>query len=125
AAQSPADRSRASASAQAGTSSSDGWQFGDEEDQVPGWREILRGQAWDLLLFGAFIVLALVSFFRKSVRLKYIALVAAVLYLGFIKSQLISIVNVFALLEWNLPLFRSSLPWSLPAACPVISTLLW
>ena len=124
-AQNPATGSSAGASAQAGKASSDTWQFADEDEQTPGWRETLRGQVWDLLSFAAFIALALVSFFRKSVRLKYVALVAAVLYLGFAKSQLISIVNVFALLEWNLPIFRYSLAWYLLAVFTVASTVLW
>ena len=41
---------------------------------VEGWREILRPQALDLALLAAFIALALVSFFRKSVALKYVTL---------------------------------------------------
>jgi len=45
---------------------------------VEGWREILQPQLLDLGLFGAFIALALVSFFRKSVPLKYVTFVAAV-----------------------------------------------
>jgi len=43
---------------------------------VEGWREILRPQALDLALFAAFAALALVSFFRKSVALKYVTFVA-------------------------------------------------
>ena len=38
---------------------------------VETWGEILGPQWLDLTLFTAFLVLALVSFFRKSVRLKY------------------------------------------------------
>ena len=76
-------------------------------------------------LFAAFIVLALVSFFRKSVALKYVTFVAAVAYLGFSKSQLISIVNVFALVDWSLPIFKYSLAWYLLAAFTVVSTVLW
>ena len=57
------------------------------------------GQALELALFAAFATLALVSFFRKSVRLKFVTLVASVLYLGFYKSQLLSIVNVFGTLS--------------------------
>ena len=124
-AQNPAGVPNSGVSAQTGKASSDTWQFADEDEQTPGWRETLRGQVWDLLSFAAFIALALVSFFRKSVRLKYVALVAAVLYLGFAKSQLISIVNVFALLEWNLPIFRYSLAWYLLAVFTVVSTALW
>ena len=40
----------------------------------------------------------MVSFLRKSVPLKYVTLVAAVLYMGVYKSQLISVVNVFGVL---------------------------
>ena len=83
----------------------------------------LRPGTWDCL--PRFTALALVSFFRKSVRLKYVTFAAAVLYLGFVKSQLISIVNVFALVDWNLPIFRYSLAWYLLATFTVLSTVLW
>src|SRR5690606_33480070 len=63
--------------------------------------------------------------FRKSERLKVVALVAAVGYLGFYKSQLISIVNVFGLLGGNLPLFRHNLALYLLAIATVVSTVLW
>ena len=102
-----------------------GWQFDDEEEKAPGWREVVGGQAWDLGLFAAFTVLAFVSFFRKSVALKHVTFVAAVLYLGFAKSQLISIVNIFALVDWSLPIFRYSLAWYLLASFTVASTVLW
>ena len=86
----------------------------------PGWREIVGAQAWDLGLFAAFTALALVSFFRKSVTLKYVTFAASVIYLGFVKSQLISIVNVFALVDWNLPIFKYSLAWYLLAVFTVL-----
>ena len=101
-----------------------GWKF-DEEEAEPGWKEIVGSQAWDLGLFAAFTVLALVSFFKKSVPLKRVTFVAAVVYLGFMKSQLISIVNIFALVDWSLPIFRYSLAWYLLAAFTVVSTVLW
>jgi hypothetical protein len=65
------------------------------------WGELLGPQALDLTLLTAFIALALVSFFRKSVRWKYVALVAAVGYLGFYKSSLMSISDVFRLTDLN------------------------
>jgi len=102
-----------------------GWQFDDEEQKEPGFREIAAGQAWDVGLFAAFTVLALVSFFRKSVALKNVTFAAAVLYLGFYKSQLISIVNIFALVDWSLPIFKYSLAWYLLATFTVVSTVLW
>ena len=49
---------------------------------VEGWREILAPQALDLALLAAFITLALVSFFRKSVALKYVTFAASVGYWG-------------------------------------------
>ena len=105
--------------------SGDRWQFADQDEQASGWRETLGAQAWDLGSFAAFTVLAFVSFFRKSVRLKYVTFAASVLYLGFVKSQLISIVNIFALVEWSLPIFKYSLTWYLLAAVTVVSTVLW
>ena len=101
------------------------WQFEDEEEEVETWGTLLRDQAGDLLLFVAFATLALISFFRKSVRLKYVTLVAAVAYLGFSKSQLISVVNIYAVLTGNLPVFKYSLGWYLFAGFTVVSTVLW
>jgi polyferredoxin len=66
-----------------------------------------------------------VSFFRKSERLKVVTLIAAVAYLGFYKSQLISIVNVFGLAGGTLPLVRHNLAWYLLAGVTVLSTVLW
>jgi NosR/NirI family nitrous oxide reductase transcriptional regulator len=102
-----------------------GWNFEEEEEEAPTWADDVRAQAVDIAAVAGFSVLAFVSFFRKSVRLKYATLVAAVLYLGFYKSQLISIVNVFGLLGGNLPIFRYNLAWYLLAAVTVVSTLLW
>jgi NosR/NirI family transcriptional regulator, nitrous oxide reductase regulator len=102
-----------------------GWNFEDEEDLAPTWAEDIREQAVDLAAVAAFSVFAFVSFFRKSVRLKYATLVAAVVYLGFYKSQLISIVNIFGLFGGNLPIFRHNLAWYLLAVLVVVSTVLW
>ena len=46
-------------------------------------------------------------------------------FLGFYKSLLISIVNVFGLMGGNLPIFRYNLAWYLLAAITVVSTVLW
>jgi len=89
------------------------------------WGELLGPQALDLTLLAAFIALALVSFFRKSVRLKYVALVAAVGYLGFYKSSLVSISDVFRLTDRSLPPFSYSLAWYLFSGFVVVSTVLW
>ncbi len=100
------------------------WGF-EEAEPVETWSQIVSGQWIDLALFTAFAVLALVSFFRKSVPLKYITLVAAVGYLGVYKSQLISIVNVFGVLRLNLPIFKYNLGWYLFATFTLVSTILW
>jgi polyferredoxin len=102
------------------------WQF-EEEDEAPveTWRQLVRDQAVDIGLFTAFAALALTSFFRKSVKLKYITLLAAVAYLGIYKSQLLSIVNVFGVLGGNLPLFKYNLGWYVFALFGVVTTVLW
>ena len=102
-----------------------GFDFEEEEEDAPTWADDIRAQALDIALVAGFSVLAFVSFFRKSVRLKYVTLVAAVLFLGFYKSLLISIVNVFGLMGGNLPIFRYNLAWYLLAAITVVSTVLW
>ncbi|RPI50986.1 MAG: 4Fe-4S binding protein [Acidobacteria bacterium] len=101
------------------------WEFEEDEEPVETWRQLVRDQALDLGLFTAFAALALTSFFRKSVRLKYVTLVAAVAYLGIYKSQLLSIVNVFGVMGGNLPLFKYNLGWYLFAVFSVVSTVLW
>ena len=67
----------------------------------------------DLGVLAAFLLLAYVSFHRKSVALKYVTLIAAVAYMGFAKSYLISITNIFSVLEGNLPVFKHNLAWYL------------
>jgi polyferredoxin len=99
--------------------------FPEEEEDAPTWADDIRAQAVDIALVAGFSVLAFVSFFKKSVRLKYITLVASVLLLGFYKSLLISIVNVFGLMGGNLPIFRYNLAWYLLAAITLVSTVLW
>ena len=89
------------------------------------WREILAPQALDLALLAAFIAFALTSFLLKSKRLKYAALVFAVGYMGFTKSTLISISDVFRLTDMSLPPFKYSLAWYLFAGFVLVSTVLW
>jgi NosR/NirI family transcriptional regulator, nitrous oxide reductase regulator len=105
--------------------SKDPWNFAGEEDAVPTWTQDLKDQALDLTMFGAFAVLTLVGFFRKSEMLKWITMGIAVVYLGFVRSQLITIVNVFGLISWNLPVFRHNITWYLFATFTVVTTILW
>jgi polyferredoxin len=103
----------------------DPWNFADEQEAAPSWTEDVKDQATDLVLFSAFATLALVGFFRKSEILKWITMGVAVVYLGFAQSQLITVVNIFALTEWNFPVFRYNLAWYLFALFTVVSTVLW
>jgi NosR/NirI family nitrous oxide reductase transcriptional regulator len=129
-----------------------GWTFeDDEEEAAPTLQSLAADQALDIGLFLAFAVLALVSFLRKSVPLKYVTLVAAVAYMGVYKSQLISVVNVFGVLggAWSalvlgapggepasgsgiaaalsssLPPFAYSLAWYAFAIFTVVTTVIW
>lgn len=101
----------------------DPWGF--EEDPVESLADVLQPQVPDLLLLAAFLALALVSFRRKSVPLKYATLVVAVAYMGFTKSTLVSITDVFRLVDGDFPVFRSSLLWYGFAGVTLVSTVLW
>ena len=100
----------------------DPWGF--EEEPVETWADILGMQAWDLIWLSAFLVLAVVSFRRRSVPLKYATLVLAVGYMGFVKSHLISVTNIFSLIDGNLPVFKYNLAFYLFAAFTIVSTVL-
>jgi polyferredoxin len=103
--------------------------FDDLDD--PTLLELVADQAWDIGLFAAFATLAIVSFLRKSVPLKYATLVAAVLYLGVYKSQLMSIVDVLRPITGVIdrqnpfPVFSYNIAWYLFAAFTVVTTVLW
>jgi polyferredoxin len=101
----------------------DPWGFEDEAAET--WSDILAPQLGDLAWLAAFIALAVVSFRRKSVTLKYLTLVVAVGYMGFAKSYLISVTNIFSILDWNLPVVKYNLAWYLFFGFTVVSTVLW
>ena len=114
------------APAEAATDDAAGWNFEDEEaEAAPTLLENARDQALDIGLFLAFAALAMVSFLRKSVPLKYVTLVVAVLYMGVYKSQLISVVNIFGTITGNLPVFSYSMAWYAFAIFTVVTTVLW
>ena len=99
--------------------------FHQDDEAPPTWTDDLKDQALDLTLFTAFATLALVGFFRKSEWLKWMTMGISVIYLGFVRSQLITVVNVFALVAWNLPDFRHNMTWYLFATFTVVTTILW
>jgi len=97
-----------------------------EEDEV---QDSITSMTPDELLDIAGLVLvlgiALVSFVTQQVWLKYGVFVLVIGYFGFAKSSLVSIVNIFAILEGNLPTFRHGVPWYLLIGFTVVSTILW
>jgi len=93
----------------------------EDEDPVA----VIMGQSLDLLMLSAFLSLALVSFFKKSTTLKVVTMIVSILYLGFLRSSLVSVVNIFGILEWNFPLFKYNLSWYLLIVFTFASTLLW
>jgi polyferredoxin len=101
----------------------DPWGF--EEAPVETWADVLRPQYLDLALLTAFIALAVYSFHRKSVALKFATFAAAIGYLGFAKSYLISITNIFSVADWNWPVVKYNLAWYLFFGFTVVSTVLW
>lgn len=103
----------------------DEWGFEDEDLADPAFLEHVIGQWPDLVLFSAFIVLALVSFMRKSIPLKYVTLVAAVGFFGLYSSSLVSITNVLGTLTGTVPLHIESLAFSGLVLFTVVSTILW
>lgn len=103
----------------------DPWGFDDLEEIEPSLLELAGDQAWDIGLFAAFATLAMISFLRKSVPLKYVTLVISVVYMGAYKSQLLSVVNIFSTLTANLPIFSYSMAWYAFAAFTVVTTVFW
>ena len=101
----------------------DPWNF--DQEKVETWADILGPQYLDLALLTAFLILAFVSFKRKSVPLKFVTFAAAIGYMGFSKSYLISITNVFSVLDWNWPIFKYNIAWYLFFGFTAISTILW
>jgi polyferredoxin len=101
----------------------DPWGF--DEAPVETWADILGPQYLDLALLTAFIALAFYSFKKKSVPLKYLTFAAAIGYMGFAKSYLISITNIFSVVDWNWPVVKYNLAWYLFFGFTVVSTILW
>ena len=101
----------------------DPWGF--EETAVETWADILAPQYLDIALLTAFLVLAWVSFKRKSVPLKLVTFALAIGYMGFAKSYLISITNIFSVIDWNWPVPKYNIAWYLFFGFTVVSTILW
>jgi NosR/NirI family nitrous oxide reductase transcriptional regulator len=96
-----------------------------EAGAIESWPEILGPQAVELALLVSFLTLAFVSFFRKSARLKYVTMAASVAYLGFVKSRLVSVVDIFGVLTGDLPIFKYNVAWYILSVFTLASTVLW
>ena len=83
------------------------------------------GMVIDIAGLGLVLALAVVSFVRKSERLKIITLVLSVAYLGFFKASLVSIVDIFGAIQRSLPAFTYAVPYYLLIGFTVVSTVLW
>jgi len=79
----------------------------------------------DLIALVSFLALAVVSFIKKNTTLKYATMVIAIAYMGFVKGNLVSVVHIFALMEWSFPLFQYNVAWYVLMLFTVISTVLW
>jgi NosR/NirI family transcriptional regulator, nitrous oxide reductase regulator len=101
----------------------DPWGF--DEAPVETWADILRPQYLDLAVLAAFIALAVYSFKRKSVPLKFVTFAFAIGYMGFAKNYLISITNIFSIVDWSWPVVKYNLAWYLFFGFTVVSTILW
>ena len=101
----------------------DPWGF--EEAAVETWADILAPQYLDIALLAAFLALAWVSFRRKSVPIKLVTFAFAIGYMGFAKSYLISITNIFGIIDWNWPVPKYNIVWYLFFGFTVVSTILW
>lgn len=114
----------AGSSAEPAPPGGDPWGF-DEAVHEETWSDILRPQAADLAITTAFFAFALVSFFKRSRALKYAALVMSVLYLGVMKSTLISVTDIFRFVHLDFPQVKYSLAWYLVAGFTLVTTLLF
>lgn len=89
------------------------------------WRDVLVPQLPDIAAVALFLTLAMTSFFLKSVRLKYATWIAAVGFMGIMKSRLVSVVDIFGLIDRTFPIVAYNLTWYLVSIFVVVSTVLW
>jgi polyferredoxin len=89
------------------------------------WTDVLEPQWLDLVILTIFFTVAMVGFFRKSAPLKYVTLAASLIYLGVYKSTMLSVVDIFRLFTWNLPIFSREIYWYLFAGFALVTTVVW
>lgn len=119
------------AGAAAGSKADDdnGWNFDDEDEEKTAREqtlgEIVRPQLPDIAAFTGLLVLCLISFFKKSDALKIATLVYTLVFLGFLRSQLYSVVNIFGLITMNLPIFSNAIFTYMFWAATLGTTVIW
>ena len=96
-----------------------------EQDAEDGPTEFDRGAVLDVAGLGLVLAFAVFSFLKKSEPLKMVSLVLSVVYLGFTKASLVSVVDVFGALRWRLPAFQDGPAYYLLIVFTLVSTVLW
>ena len=96
-----------------------------EEDTKQRLLTLDRGTITDIAGLVFILVLALISFFKKSERLKIITLIIVVGYLGFYKASLVSIVDIFGAIQLSLPVFSIAATYYLLIGFTALSTVIW
>ncbi len=96
-----------------------------EKDAEDGPTEFDRGAVLDVAGLGLVLAFAVFSFLKKSEPLKMVSLVLSVVYLGFTKASLVSVVDVFGALRWRLPAFQDGPAYYLLIVFTLVSTVLW
>ena len=106
-----------------------GWNFDDEDEEKTAREqtlgEIVRPQLPDIAAFTGLLVLCLISFFKKSDALKIATLVYTLVFLGFLRSQLYSVVNIFGLITMNLPIFSNAIFTYMFWTATLGTTVIW
>lgn len=96
-----------------------------EEDSEEATAGFDRRAVVDVAALGLVLAFALVSFVKKSDRLKVVSLVLSVAYLGFVKASLVSVVDIFGAMRWSLPAFVDGQAYYLLVGFTLVSTVLW
>ncbi len=88
-----------------------GWNFEDEDEEIrePTLAEVVRPQIPDIVAFSGLMVLCFVGFYYRNRKLKIATLLYTLVFLGFFRSQLYSVVNIFGLITMSLPIFSHSI----------------
>ena len=107
----PAEPGAAPEAAPVAADDDGGWNFDDEDEEARALTtvEIVKPQIVDIVAFAGLMVLCMISFFKKSEKLKIATLVYTLVFLGFLRSQLYSVVNIFGLMTLSLPIFSHAI----------------